>query len=273
MKNVHFYKYQGAGNDFIIIDGSINPPELSPKEITFLCDRRFGIGADGLMIFEKADGFDFSMRYFNSDGSEDYMCGNGGRCMVAFAARETTKNAYVFSAVDGIHHAKLMNRNGNEMEVCIEINYEDNIRLYEKDMFFLYTGTPHLVIFDTDVAKMDVAVRGAFWRHHPDFAPKGTNVNFVEIASDGNLFVRTFERGVEAETLACGTGVTASAIATYVRTMVGGMHSLEERHIYPIRTLGGKLQVSFKTKGNNFYEVELTGPATFVFEGDISLPV
>ena len=270
MKNVHFYKYHGAGNDFIIIDGRINPLELSAKEIQFLCHRRFGIGADGLMIVEKADGFDFSMRYFNSDGSEDYMCGNGGRCMVAFVARDATKNTYVFSAVDGIHHAKVMNRNGNEMEVCLEINYENNIRLYGKDMFFLYTGTPHLVIFDTEIAKIDVTDRGTFWRHHPDFAPKGTNVNFVEIESDGTLFVRTFERGVEAETLACGTGVTASAIAAYVRTRVEGMNSLEETHTYPVRTLGGNLQVSFKTKENIFYDVQLTGPATFVFEGYIT---
>ncbi|MCL1974152.1 MAG: diaminopimelate epimerase [Bacteroidetes bacterium] len=261
---LHFYKYQGAGNDFIIVDGRNHDPELSEKEISSLCRRRFGIGADGLMILGSAPQVDFSMRYYNSDGKAGSMCGNGGRCLVACAARlgiapSMELNRYLFSAVDGIHHAEVVNKD----QICLKMNNVNKVQAYGKDGFFLDTGSPHLVIFGTEINKMEVAKRGAFWRNHPDFAPEGTNVNFVEIDPDNRLFVRTFERGVEEETLACGTGATAAAIAAYIRT--------KKTNTYNIQTPGGYLRVSFKIRGTQFYDIHLTGPATCVFEGDIEL--
>ena len=269
--SLHFYKYQGAGNDFVILDGRIQSVELSQKDIHFLCDRRFGIGADGVMILGSAPNVDFTMRYYNADGYEGTMCGNGGRCLVACAAHGNEQDRYLFSAVDGIHHAQVVSRNGRESQICLGMNNVDDIRPYLEDGFFLNTGSPHLVFFCTNLAKFEVSDRGLFWRNHPDFAPKGTNVNFVEIEPDGTLFVRTFERGVEAETLACGTGVTAAAMAAYVRTMDQEKEQSEGRYDYRIRTLGGRLHVSFRANGKHFDEVLLTGPATRVFEGEIEV--
>lgn len=271
---LHFYKFQGAGNDFIIVDGRNLEFQLSEREINFLCHRRFGIGADGLMILGSDPEMDFTMRYYNSDGKEGSMCGNGGRCLVACAARlgiSPRAGSFVFSAIDGIHQAEIIGDQGSEFQIRLGMNNVDTIDFYGKDGYFLNTGSPHLVLFDTDIARMDVSERGAFWRNHPDFAPQGTNVNFVEVASHGGLFVRTFERGVEDETLACGTGVTAAAIAAYVHAANRQMKPSEGSSTYAIRTPGGHLQVSFKSLGMQFYDVQLTGPAKFVFEGEIQL--
>ena len=265
---IHFYKYQGAGNDFIVVDGRTCARELSQQEINLLCDRRFGIGADGLMVVENASEVDFTMRYYNADGKEGSMCGNGGRCIVAYVAAGNNRNHWVFSAVDGVHHATVMER-GRESQICLGMNDVDKIDFYGDGLFFLNTGSPHLVLFERDIDLLDVSEKGAFWRHHPDFLPEGTNVNFAEMMPDGTLFVRTFERGVERETLACGTGVTAAAIAAYVGSIDKDMGRPKGVHTYHIRTLGGPLQVTFKTKGIHFYDVQLTGSATFVFEGDL----
>jgi diaminopimelate epimerase len=259
---VHFYKYQGAGNDFIIIEGRYGLPLLSQKEIHFLCNRRFGIGADGLMVIGYASDADFSMYYYNADGKEGTMCGNGGRCLVAYAAHHNDTKDWIFSAVDGIHRAEILEHKGAAFQVKLWMNDVNTIDPYGKDGFYLNTGSPHLVIFDPNVSQLDVSERGAFWRNHPDFAPEGTNVNFVNIEQEGTLFVRTYERGVEAETFACGTGVTAAALAAYLRSGVDS---------YSIRTPGGDLKVSFKVIENRFYDVQLTGPATFVFEGDVTI--
>ncbi|MCL2727068.1 MAG: diaminopimelate epimerase [Bacteroidales bacterium] len=267
---LHFYKYQGAGNDFVIVDGRTVMPQLSQKEIYYLCDRRFGIGADGLMVIGNAPDVDFTMRYYNANGKEGSMCGNGGRCLVAYAANGKV-GRYQFSAVDGLHHAEVRGHRGSEALVCLGMNDVDKVHCSDNDRFFMDTGSPHLVIFEPDIANLDARERGAFWRHHPDFAPGGTNVNFVEVEPDGKLFVRTFERGVEDETLACGTGVTASAIAAYMRSLDKDIDESGKPHDYAIRTLGGNLQVSFLTKGALFYDVKLTGPTTFVFEGEIEL--
>jgi len=267
---LHFYKFQGAGNDFVIIDGRALMPQLSQKEIHYLCNRRFGIGADGLMVIGNSPGVDFGMRYYNANGKEGSMCGNGGRCLVAYAANRKS-GRFLFSAVDGNHHAEVMGYDGHEALVCLGMNNVDKVDVYGSDGYYLDTGSPHLVLFGTDVAKMDVPKEGAFWRNHPDFMPGGTNVNFVEIEPDGKLFVRTYERGVEDETLACGTGVTAAAIAAYMRSMDKTQNKPEERHHYAIQTLGGHLQVSFQAKAASFCDVRLTGPATFVFEGEIEL--
>ncbi|MDR2586071.1 MAG: diaminopimelate epimerase [Prevotellaceae bacterium] len=267
---LHFYKYQGAGNDFVIIDGKRCVPELSPKIINNICDRRFGIGADGVMVIGNDPDVDFTMRYYNADGNEGSMCGNGGRCLAAFAAG-VEKERLVFSAVDGIHHAKVVKRFEDKYIIQLKMNDVNHIELVREGGFFLDTGSPHLLFFGTDIAAMDVKDRGSFWRNHPDFAPKGTNVNFVEVVDGDSLFVRTFERGVEDETFACGTGVTAAAIAAYVRSIHWNMSLSKGIHTYCIKTLGGDLQVSFQAEGMHFSDVQLTGPATFVFEGDIML--
>jgi len=301
--NRHFYKYQGAGNDFIIIDARSHDVELSQKEIEWLCNRRFGIGADGLMIIKNDPNVDFNMRYFNADGNEGTLCGNGGRCIVAYAARNG-KSHFTFSAIDGIHNAQVLDYHGHTqsldnhecaqaldhyghtLQIRLGMNEVENVHLYGEEGYFLDTGSPHLVLFQTDLLHYEVATHGAFWRNHPDFSPKGTNVNFVEIEPDGTLFVRTFERGVEDETFACGTGVTASAIAAYLRTKDSVAQKLDKNHIhnidknhtynidnnhtYNVKVLGGHLQVSFQTDGVHFSHIKLTGPATFVFEGYIT---
>ena len=269
---IHFYKFQGAGNDFIVIEGRYGLPELSQKEIALLCHRRFGIGADGLMTIGQSPHVDFDMRYYNADGKEGTLCGNGGRCIVAFAARTATTKRFTFSAIDGLHKAEVLEQNGNQTQVCLEMRDVDSVSPYGDDGYFLNTGSPHLVLFDTDIDKLDVVGKGAFWRHHPDFAPKGTNVNFLEVESSGSLFVRTYERGVEDETLACGTGVTASAIAAFMRSVGHDTKRATGKPCYDIRTLGGRLKVSFNAHEGRFSSIYLTGPATFVFEGDVVLP-
>ena len=272
---VNFYKYQGTGNDFIIIDGRTVYPKLSQKEIEKLCNRRFGIGADGLMVientplvFDGAQPIDFYMRYFNADGNEGPMCGNGGRCIVAFAARNGRQRV-CFSATDGLHQAEVMERHGEEVQICLGMNSVDQVGFYGDGQYHLNTGAPHLVIFKTGLQTLDVAKQGTFWRNHPDFAPQGTNVNFVAQEEQKTLFVRTYERGVEGETLACGTGVTAAAIAAYLRSADTQVLHANDTHVFSVRTLGGTLHVSFQTDGERFYNIQLTGPATFVFEGSV----
>ena len=206
---IHFYKYQGAGNDFILVD---NRNRFFPKSdiglIHKLCDRRFGIGADGLILLESSEKYDFSMIYYNADGKEGSMCGNGGRCIVAFAKKlsiigdETT-----FEATDGLHYAKIENELINLQMADIE-----NIEIHDTHIF-LNTGSPHHVNFCNAVAPLNVAEIGAKIRYGAPYFEEGTNVNFVEQVSGNSFKVRTYERGVEGETLACGTGVTAVAIA------------------------------------------------------------
>lgn len=275
---IHAYKYQGAGNDFVIIDGREKDPGLSVEQVKLLCDRRFGIGGDGLMILGKSNRHDFSMRYFNSDGYEGTMCGNGGRCLVAFAAHKGIEK-FEFTASDGYHKAYMLRTSPHRCIVKLKMKDIDQYTRYSQSAFFLDTGSPHYVEFVSDVENYQVDEKGYYWRHHPDFKG-GTNVNFVEILNK-MIKVRTFERGVEAETFACGTGVTASAIATYLYSPERG-HSMRrkredsgscEEAEYNIKAVGGELSVSFSynMQSNTFSEVYLTGPATFVFETDIEL--
>ena len=255
-----FYKYQGTGNDFIIIDNRVDQLALTEENINQLCDRRFGIGADGLMLLQNHPELDFKMKYFNSDGKESTMCGNGGRCLVAFAKmikiidKETS-----FEAIDGIHKAIVNNNN----TISLEMQDVKNIAKVNNN-YFLNTGSPHYVLFKEGIDKIDVYNRGKEIRYSAEFDPDGTNVNFVEFR-DNKLFVRTYERGVENETLSCGTGVTASAISASI-------HSGTDKNSYDIITKGGNLNVSFKkVDKNTFKEVWLTGPATFVFKGEIDI--
>ena len=216
MKQIPFYKYQGAGNDFILIDQREHHYLKQDQEaiIQKLCDRRFGIGADGLMLLEKADGYDFRMVYFNADGREGSMCGNGGRCIVAFAHFLGLVNqACTFIAVDGPHEAIVKSPN------YIELKMQDvkHIEVGE-DHFVLDTGSPHYIQFVSDIDQVDVVNAGKAIRYNNRFAEKGINVNFVDVHTEQSLRIATYERGVEDETLACGTGVTAAAIAHHLKT-------------------------------------------------------
>lgn len=254
-----FNKYQGTGNDFIIIDnrkGVIDPGDSAL--INKLCDRRFGIGADGLILISENQHYDFEMKYFNSDGFESTMCGNGGRCSSDFAIRiAIAGKKLAFKAIDGIHKAI-----AEEGLIRLQMNDVREPRLV-KGNYFIDTGSPHCVIFREDINKIDVNAEGKIIRKSDDYGPGGTNVNFVEIVDKG-IYVRTFERGVEEETLSCGTGVTASAIASVLAGQFDGSP-------VNVKTKGGNLSVSFNLVGKSVTDIWLVGPATFVFEGTIEV--
>jgi diaminopimelate epimerase len=257
---IHFYKYQGTGNDFIMVD---NRSRVFPKKnvnlIHKLCDRRFGIGADGLILLELSEKHDFTMVYFNANGKEGSMCGNGGRCIVAFAKKlNIMKNKTTFEAADGLHFAEIENELVNLQMADVE-----NIEIYDTHAF-LNTGSPHHVYFCNVVENLNVREMGSKIRYGAPYFEEGTNVNFVEQISENSFKVRTYERGVEDETLACGTGVTAVAIAA------NKSNKTAKEKIY-IEVLGGKLEVSFKKEGNSYKNVFLKGPTKFVFEGKITV--
>ncbi len=257
---IHFRKYHGTGNDFIMVD---NRSRVFPKNnvslIHKLCDRRYGIGADGLILLEPSENHDFTMVYFNADGKEGSMCGNGGRCIVAFAKKlNMINNKTTFEAADGLHYAEIENELVNLQMADVE-----NIEIYDTHAF-LNTGSPHHVNFCNVVENLNVREMGSKIRYGAPYFEKGTNVNFVEQISENSFKVRTYERGVEDETLACGTGVTAVAIAA------NKSNKTAEEKIY-IEVLGGKLEVSFKKEGNSYKNVFLKGPAQFVFEGKITV--
>lgn len=253
-----FYKYQGTGNDFILIDNRSKFFKKDAKLIEALCDRKFGIGADGLILLEKPtkSDEDFGMVYFNADGYESSMCGNGGRCIGAFAKHlGIVEKSATFSAIDGKH------------KIVFE---EDMIRLQMKDVekitelenaFFLDTGSPHHVVFIEKIDQFDVKSEGTKIRNSPLYKEKGVNVNFVE-SKENAFVVRTYERGVEDETLSCGTGVTSVALTAHF----SGKTSAEKVHI---ETLGGNLSVSFEKSSNGYQNIWLSGPTEMVFNGEI----
>ena len=261
-----FYKYQGAGNDFLIADNRNGKISLTAKEIQELCDRRYGIGADGLMLLENAEGYDFRMVYYNSDGSGGMMCGNGGRCIVAFADRcgMPVKN---FIAADGPHEASILSRNGNTLEVKLKMKDVDEVVTYPQEGIegmFLDTGTRHLVCPVKNIDSFDVAVEGRRRRWLEELAPAGVNVNFIERKGD-TLHVRTFEKGVEAETFACGTGITASAIAEWHLQHPGTACNTSQATTR-IKALRDNLSVEFTPTTNGASDIWLIGPAAFVAE-------
>ncbi len=259
--NIHFYKYQGAGNDFILIDHRKSPiKNIDYDRVAQLCNRRFGIGADGLMFLTTHPDYDFEMRYFNANGRPGSMCGNGGRCIVAFAKHlgiiEQETN---FLAVDGPHYAKI-SETGNWVDLqMIDIDTINS----DGDAFVLNTGSPHYVKEVTDLEHLDVYHKGYEIRNNTIYKAEGINVNFVEDQGD-HLFVRTFERGVEDETYACGTGVTAAALSMAKQNGQTG-------HIKtPVKVLGGDLRIEFDYNGIHFTNVFLCGPAEKVFEGELT---
>lgn len=259
-RKIPFYKYQGAGNDFILIDDRTGEySDLSQELVYKMCDRRFGIGGDGLMLLQSREGYDFEMVYYNANGLEGSMCGNGGRCIVAFARdlgiidHETD-----FLAVDGPHEALI---DGFQ----VHLGMIDVAEIHtDGDAFVLNTGSPHYVKMVQDLANYPVYDEGLKIRQSEAYRKEGINVNFVEADASG-YFVRTFERGVENETHACGTGATAAAMAM---AALQGQHGKIDT---PIRVLGGQLSISFHKEGNHFTQVFLQGPAEFVFQGEITL--
>lgn len=255
MKNV-FYKYHGAGNDFLMADGRDCGP-MDPVFVSKLCDRHLGFGADGLILVRPSDKASFRMEYFNSDGSTGMMCGNGGRCIVAFADRLGYEK-YDFEAADGIHEGEILSREGDVTMVRISMKDVTEVRNFGPD-YFMDTGTRHFVKFVKDVADVDLVSEALPIRHSSLFAPIGTNVNFVS-EHDGCFHVRTFEKGVEAETLACGTGIVATAIAAHMRT--GKFDN--QIYTYKIKAAVATLEVSFLATTSGFKNIHLTGPAEFV---------
>jgi diaminopimelate epimerase len=259
--NITFYKYHGTGNDFVIIDNRDNRYDsLTPKQVKFLCDRRFGIGADGLMLLKHRDGYDFEMIYFNADGNPSSMCGNGGRCLVKFANQVGIhKYTYKFLAIDGDHEAEIDNNN------IIRLKMKDVDAVDEHSTYtVLNTGSPHYIKFMNDVDQADVVHDGRTIRNSSAFAEEGINVNFVESTGQDSIFVRTYERGVEDETMSCGTGVTAAALMS--------AHNDRGFNRVEVRTPGGHLSVEFNKIGEKeFKDIWLCGPATFVFKGELEL--
>lgn len=256
---LHFYKYQGTGNDFVILDNRDGHFDASRTDIVKqVCDRRFGVGADGFMLLENTPGYDFKMVYYNADGNESTMCGNGGRCLVAFAnkmgvfEKETT-----FLAIDGGHEASI--KDGIVYLKMIDVNEVEQ----NEQFSWLNTGSPHYVKFVNNINEFPVFEEGKAVRYNERFKAQGTNVNFLEKIGENEIFVRTYERGVEDETYSCGTGVTAAAIVA----SFNGFKSPVK-----IKTLGGDLSVGFQAKANGGFEnVYLNGPAVLVFEGDIEV--
>lgn len=257
---LHFYKYQGTGNDFVMIDNRL---EIFPKNtalIEKLCDRRFGIGGDGLILLENDSDTDFKMVYYNSDGNESSMCGNGGRCIVAFAKKlGIFENETTFIAVDGLHFAKI-----NEDEtVSLQMKNVDDV-LIKDDYVFMNTGSPHHVQLVDDLKDFPVKNAGAEIRYSDLYGNAGSNVNFVQQINEDTFAVRTYERGVEDETLSCGTGVTAVAIAMFAN------RKTKSKEVN-LNVEGGSLKVNFQGEKNNFTNVFLIGPATLVFSGTLQI--
>jgi len=261
---IEFFKYHGAGNDFVLIDNREGIFNAGVDIVAFLCDRHFGIGADGLMLLESSDDYDFKMRYFNSDGREATMCGNGGRCIAAFARRlGIVHRKTVFIASDGIHNAEI---SGDFPELYVKLGMADtDISSLKENPFFLDTGSPHHLVFEDDIQNIDVEKEGAGIRYSDRYrSAGGANVNFIKQVSSSVIEIRTYERGVEAETLACGTGATAAAIAAAVRDN-------RTKAKISVKARGGILEVGFEIIDNFARNIYLAGPAREVFNGRIEI--
>ena len=260
---IKLYKYHGAGNDFLLADNRDGSVRLDTEQIRHLCHRHFGFGADGLMLLGPGrDGMDFTMEYYNSDGSGGMMCGNGGRCIVAFAA-DLGFTSFRFMAADGPHEAQVLEP-GNPKTVRLGMKDVEAVERLGPDEFFLDTGTRHYVRFVDDLAAVDLRVEAPAIRYSSRFAPQGTNVNYAHW--DGSVLqVRTYEKGVEDETLACGTGIVASAVAAWMRERLASTDII-------VNVAGGTLRVAFRPEGAAFRHVFLTGPATLVGTVETDLP-
>lgn len=252
-----FEKYHGAGNDFILVDNRAKTFPVSPALISAICHRRFGLGADGLMLLETATDFDFGMRYFNADGGEGSMCGNGGRCITAFARHlGIINNKARFIAVDGPHESEILTY--DPTSAFIKLKMQDVAKVEQHpDYFFIDTGSPHHIIFTQNLSELDVVAEGKKIRYGSKY-PTGSNVDFVEMKSN-EVHVRTYERGVEDETLACGTGATAVALA------ICTLHP--ELDTVKIHMPGGILIVNCTVSKNGFTQIFLEGPTVRTYSG------
>ena len=259
--HIQFFKYQGTGNDFVIIDNrSGKYSGLSMSQVRLICDRRFGVGADGLMLLNNHADYDFEMKYFNADGKESSMCGNGGRCLVRFAQdMGIMRTNYSFLASDGPHEASI------NIDGIVSLKMKDVPDIdFRRSHFILNTGSPHYVEMTQNVMDVDVLKRGKEIRYSPEFEKEGINVNFVEqLDTPDKILVRTYERGVEAETYSCGTGVTAAALVCHHND--NGFNRVE------VQTLGGHLSVEYDKIDDGFKNVWLNGPAEKVFDGTIEI--
>lgn len=261
---IHFFKYQATGNDFVLIDNLKGEHQLSVEHIKAICDRKFGVGADGLMLIEKHPHAHFNLRYFNSDGSQS-LCGNGSRAAVKMASRLGLVNGNAtFEAFDGMHDAEIL-ENGI---VRLKMSDVTEVRNLGQDIF-INTGSPHFIRFVSKLPDYPVYEEGRKIRHQKEFLPGGVNVNFVELGEANTIFVRTYERGVENETLSCGTGVTAAALAASAKGYKSPV---------TVQTRGGELRVEFtgsissdSRHSGMFEQIFLIGPAKLVFEGDVEL--
>ena len=254
-----FYKYQGTGNDFVLIDNRLNVfPKNNTKLIAHLCDRRFGVGGDGLILLETSEATDFKMVYYNSDGNQSTMCGNGGRCIVAFAHfLGLIKSETSFEAIDGLHNAKI-EADFVQLQMIDVLQVEQN-----NNYLFLDTGSPHHVQLVSNLKDFNIKAEGSAIRYSDLYKDRGgSNINFVEQLNDNTFNMRTYERGVEDETLSCGTGATAVAIAMYHK-------GLTKETTLNLNVQGGELQVSFKSENNGFTSVYLSGLAKQVFKGEM----
>ncbi|HYV92102.1 MAG TPA: diaminopimelate epimerase [Chitinophagales bacterium] len=261
---IPFEKYHGAGNDFILIDNRKGKFSFTREKIALICHRRFGIGADGLILIEAKKDIDFEMKYFNADGGLGSMCGNGGRCAVKFAEKHDivrkSAKAVKFVAFDGMHEAIFTGENSVKLSMLPVEGIEK-----KESAYILNTGSPHFVKFVEDVAAIDVVGEGRKIRNSEEFAKEGINVNFVAVNGDV-INMRTYERGVEDETLSCGTGTVGAALAH------GVMKNKMGQQEYELNALGGVLKVYFNRKGDDTFEdVWLEGPVAFVFEGSIEV--
>ncbi len=267
-----FRKYHGTGNDFILINNIDLRFSHSPDLAINLCDRHFGIGSDGLIIIEKAEEADFKMIFYNPDGSKSF-CGNGSRCAVKFAKEQgiITTDKTNFIASDGKHMAEIKNDGIVNLQMhqpkIVPLTFTEK-QLPVIGKVLVYTGSPHLILFidsKLNILEIDVRHYGSKIRYSNAFKKEGVNVNFVNIDAENNLSIRTYERGVEDETLSCGTGVTASAIA---------YHSLYNnkigKHTIDVNAIGGQLQVKFNFQNNEYSDTQLCGPAQMVFEGEVN---
>ena len=256
-KGVKFSKYHGAGNDFVMINAKKSAISLADDEVKNICDRRTGVGADGLIMILPSEKYDFRMKYYNCDGHESTFCGNGGRCIAAFALEEGLASQHVeYEAIDGVHKAVVTKISDNEFTVSITMRDIENYDL-NNDRLIINTGSPHYVTRVKNLKDFDVRKHGAEIRNDKSISTDGINVDFMEVI-DNQFHIRTFERGVEDETLACGTGVTASSIAAAL--WYGG-------NDINIKTTLATLNVKFEKVGNSIKNIVLSGPATHVFDG------
>ena len=266
---LRFTKMNGAGNDFVMLDNRAGGIQLTPEQISRICDRHRGVGADGILLLEAAaNGADFRMRYYNRDGGEAEMCGNGARCFARFANKIAgVQGPITFQTPAGIIGAEVDNdRVTLQMSDPTDLRLNVQLQLEGEDatVHVINTGVPHVVVPVSRVDMVPVRERGAAIRYHEMFSPKGTNANFLEKRGPKSIAIRTYERGVEDETLACGTGVVASALIFAAREKVRGPVSVLVRG-------GSELKVDFEKGGERFRDVRLTGPAEFVFEGTIEI--